>query len=96
MPHARMTARDPDEEHRASTPLELFFDLTFVVAIAQAASSLHHGLVDGDARDALIMFPLVFFAHLLGVGELHVVRVGLRHRRRALPAHGVRADGRAS
>ena len=62
MLHARMTGRDPDEEHRSSTPLELFFDLTFVVAIAQAASSLHHGLVDGEAREAVIMFPLVFFA----------------------------------
>ena len=62
MLHARMTARDPAEDHRASTPLELFFDLTFVVAIAQAASSLHHGLVDGDASNVLIMFPLVFFA----------------------------------
>ena len=62
MVHARMTARDPAQDHRASTPLELFFDLTFVVAIAQAASSLHHGLVDGDAKNVLITFPLVFFA----------------------------------
>jgi low temperature requirement protein LtrA len=60
--HVRMTSRDPDEAHRASTPLELFFDLTFVVAIAQAASSLHHGLVDGHAVDALSAFPLAFFA----------------------------------
>ena len=34
-----------------STPLELFFDLTFVVAIAQAASGLHHDLVRGHAGD---------------------------------------------
>ena len=27
-----MTGRDRDEEHRASTPLELLFDLCFVVA----------------------------------------------------------------
>ena len=57
-----MSSRDPDETHRASTPLELFFDLTFVVAIAQAASSLHHGLVEGRAGDSLIAYPLVFFA----------------------------------
>ena len=57
-----MSSRDPDESHRVSTPLELFFDLTFVVAIAQAAASLHHGLVEGDAGDALLGFPLVFFA----------------------------------
>ena len=60
--HVRMTPRDTAEEHRASTPLELFFDLTFVVAVAQASESLHHGLVEGHARDALFAFPLVFFA----------------------------------
>jgi low temperature requirement protein LtrA len=27
----------------------------------QASASLHHGLVDGDAGDALVGFPLVFF-----------------------------------
>ena len=59
--HVRMAPRDPDEAHRASTPLELFFDLTFVVAVAQAASGLHHGLVGGHAGDALVAFPLVFF-----------------------------------
>jgi low temperature requirement protein LtrA len=29
-----MSGRDPGEAHRASTPLELLFDLTFVVAVA--------------------------------------------------------------
>jgi low temperature requirement protein LtrA len=57
-----MTARDPDEEHRAATPLELFFDLAFVVAVGEAASSLHHGLVAGEFRDTLVAFPLMFFA----------------------------------
>src|SRR5215207_1081188 len=60
--HVRMAARDPDEPHRVSTPLELFFDLAVVVAVAQAASSLHHGVVDGHAGDALISYPLAFFA----------------------------------
>jgi low temperature requirement protein LtrA len=60
--HVRMAARDPDEPHRVATPLELFLDLAFVVAVAQAASGLHHGLVDGHAGDALLAFPLVFFA----------------------------------
>ncbi len=59
--HVRMSARDPGEAHRASTPLELFFDLTFVVAVAQAASGLHHGLVEGHGGDALVAYPLVFF-----------------------------------
>ena len=32
-----MRGRDPGEAHRASTSLELLFDLCFVVAVAQAA-----------------------------------------------------------
>ena len=56
-----MTGRDPAQSHRSATPLELFFDLTFVVAIAQAASGLHHGLVEGHAGEVLLGFPLVFF-----------------------------------
>lgn len=59
--HVPMVGRDPGEVHRASTPLELFFDLTFVVAVSQAAAALHHGLVDGHAGEALAGFPLVFF-----------------------------------
>ena len=31
--HTPMTGRDPAEAHRASTPLELLFDLCFVVAV---------------------------------------------------------------
>lgn len=59
---ARMVPRDPNEAHRASTPLELFFDLTFVAAVASAGTGLEEGLVGGDARHVLIVFPLVFFA----------------------------------
>jgi low temperature requirement protein LtrA len=29
-----MVARDSDEPHRVATPLELFFDLCFVTAVA--------------------------------------------------------------
>src|ERR1700677_4658222 len=57
-----MVQRDPNEAHRAATPLELFFDLTFVAAVAQAGSGLEQGLVGGDARRVLIAYPLVFFA----------------------------------
>jgi low temperature requirement protein LtrA len=59
-----LAARDPDEGHRASTPLELFFDLTFVVAVAQASTTLHHELVGGHASEALVAYPIVFFAVL--------------------------------
>ncbi len=57
-----MSGRDPDEEHRTSTPLELFFDLCFVVAIAFAASGLHHSLIDDHAWDGLRDYAFVFFA----------------------------------
>ena len=40
-----MTARSPHERHRTATALELFFDLVFVVAIAQAAEGLHHAKI---------------------------------------------------
>jgi low temperature requirement protein LtrA len=56
-----MQARSPDEAHRAATPLELFFDLVFVVAVAQAASALHHGVVEGHAVEALVSYVVVFF-----------------------------------
>ena len=39
--------RDPHERGRAATPLELLFDLVFVVAVASNATELHHGLADG-------------------------------------------------
>jgi low temperature requirement protein LtrA len=52
--HVRMRPRDPAETHRASTPLELFFDLTFVVAVARASSSLQQGLVGGRATHVLL------------------------------------------
>ncbi|MGH3528595.1 MAG: low temperature requirement protein A, partial [Pseudonocardiaceae bacterium] len=56
-----MTGRDPDEWHRASTPLELLFDLTFVVAVAQAGTQLHHALAAGHAGHAVAGYVLVFF-----------------------------------
>ena len=57
-----MRARSPEEGHRAATPLELFFDLVFVVAIAQAGSSLHHALAEGHATQGVFSFSIVFFA----------------------------------
>ncbi len=59
-----MLARDRDQEDRASTPLELLFDLCFVVAVAQAAGRLHHGLVEGDGHvgSTILSYTLVFFA----------------------------------
>jgi len=54
--------RDVDEEHRTSTPLELLFDLCFVVAVAQAASQLDQALSVGHIHTAIVGYLLVFFA----------------------------------
>jgi low temperature requirement protein LtrA len=56
-----MSGRDPDEQHRSSTPLELFFDLCFVVAVAAAAESLHHDLAHDHLSGAL-WYAAAFFA----------------------------------
>jgi low temperature requirement protein LtrA len=58
----RMTARDTDESHRVSSPLELLFDLTFVVAISQAALGLAHGAESGHPTEGLGPFLMIFFA----------------------------------
>jgi low temperature requirement protein LtrA len=56
-----MTGRPVDEEHRVATPLELLFDLTFVVAVAQVAAELAHGIADDRVGDSLLGFVMVFF-----------------------------------
>jgi low temperature requirement protein LtrA len=58
----RMAARPTDEPHRASSQLELLFDLTFVVAIASITAQLAHSIAEGHALDGLIPFFQVFFA----------------------------------
>ena len=57
-----MSGRDPAEPHRVATPLELLYDLTFVVAFGVAASELAHLLAEGHIRSGLIGFG---FAMLL-------------------------------
>jgi low temperature requirement protein LtrA len=58
----RMNARSPHEVHRTATPLELLFDLVFVVAIAQAANGLHHAIAEAHALEGLVGYLMVFFA----------------------------------
>lgn len=57
-----MTARSRTEKHRASTPLELFFDLCFVVAVAQAGARLVHAVAEGHALTGIGSYAAVFFA----------------------------------
>jgi low temperature requirement protein LtrA len=58
----RMVGRDPDEDGRASTPLELLFDLTFVIAFGTAADQLAHALAEGHGREGITAFFLASFA----------------------------------
>ncbi len=57
-----MTARSRHDTHRAATPLELFFDLVFVVAVAQAGVELVHSLADGHPGEGVLNYAMAFFA----------------------------------
>jgi len=57
-----MVGRDPDQPHRASTPLELLFDLAFVVSFGQAADQLAHAIAFGHASSGAIAFVFVVAA----------------------------------
>jgi len=57
-----MRAREPDEPYRSSTPLELFYDLCFVVAVSLAAARLHHALGEQHIGAGLLGYLMVFFA----------------------------------
>jgi len=58
----RMTGRHPHEEHRVATPLELLFDLTFVIAFGLASSQFAHALAEGHYAAALLGFGFASFA----------------------------------
>ena len=58
----RLLPRDPAEEHRVASPLELLTDLCFVVAVAAAAAGLHHAVSADDAGHGLLAFAMAFFA----------------------------------
>ncbi len=57
-----MIARGRDEAHRVASPLELFFDLCFVVAVAQAGTALVHSIAEGHVAEGLLYYAMVFFA----------------------------------
>jgi low temperature requirement protein LtrA len=57
-----MRPRDVDEVARASTPLELLFDLCFVVAVAAVSDRLHHALSIGHTLSGVVGYLAVFFA----------------------------------
>ena len=57
-----MRGRDPGEENRAATPLELFYDLVIVVAVAVAAASLHHGIAEDQILESVVGYVMTFIA----------------------------------
>ncbi|WP_258534857.1 low temperature requirement protein A [Streptomyces sp. PT12] len=60
--HRTMAPRDTTEENRSATPLELFFDLCFVVSVASLAAELHHGLSGDHVSTAVPSYVAAFFA----------------------------------
>ena len=53
--HRPLPGRDPAESHRTATPLELLYDLTFVVAFGAAADELAHYLAEGNVGPAIVL-----------------------------------------
>jgi low temperature requirement protein LtrA len=58
----RFSGRDPDEDHRGSTPLELLYDLTIVVAFGTAADQLAHYVAEDHAGPGIAGFAFATFA----------------------------------
>ncbi|CBG72338.1 putative integral membrane protein [Streptomyces scabiei 87.22] len=58
----RLVARGRGEEHRVASPLELLFDLCFVVAVAQAGVQLVHSVAEAHAAEGIANYAMVFFA----------------------------------
>jgi low temperature requirement protein LtrA len=56
-----MGGRDPHEPGRAATPLELLFDLVFVVAYGMAANEFAHYLAEAHIQTALLGFTFAAF-----------------------------------
>jgi low temperature requirement protein LtrA len=57
----RMGGRDRHEAHRVATPLELLFDLTFVISFGLAASQFAHALAEGHYAAGLLGFGFASF-----------------------------------
>lgn len=60
--HRPLSGRNPKEAHRSATPLELLYDLTFVVAFGTAANELAHYLAEGHLGTAIGGFCFAVFA----------------------------------
>jgi len=58
----QMSGRDPQEQFRVATPLELLFDLTFVVGFGTAASEFARALSENHVGSGLAGFVFATFA----------------------------------
>jgi low temperature requirement protein LtrA len=58
----RFTGRDPGEEHRGATPLELLYDLTIVVGFGFASDELADYLAEGHTGVGVAGFAFAAFA----------------------------------
>ncbi|TXK17804.1 low temperature requirement protein A [Homoserinibacter sp. GY 40078] len=58
----RAIGRDPSEPHRTATPLELLYDLTFVIAFGATSTQLAHAIAFGHTVDGLLAFAFTTFA----------------------------------
>lgn len=54
--------RDPHEQGRTASPLELFFDLVFVAAVGATAVQLHHSLAEAHVVTGILHYAITFFA----------------------------------
>ncbi len=57
-----MSGHDPSDRRRTTTPLELFFDLTYVIAFAAAAEQLAHSVGEGHVSSAIGAYVFAVFA----------------------------------
>jgi low temperature requirement protein LtrA len=57
-----MAGRDPHDEHRVATTLELLFDLAFVIAFSVASSEFAHLIAEGRYATGLAGFGFAVFA----------------------------------
>jgi low temperature requirement protein LtrA len=58
----RLVGRDPDEPGRSATPLELLYDLVFIVAFGQAANELAHYVAIGHMVTGIVGFTCAVLA----------------------------------
>jgi low temperature requirement protein LtrA len=58
----RFSGRDPGEDHRASTPLELLYDLTIAVAFGTASDELARAIAEGHVVAGIAGFVFASFA----------------------------------